>query len=243
MEYILIIGANSDIAKEIAIKYIKNGYNLYLAARNSINLNSFASDLSIRYDKNVELIDLDILDFSSHQNIYKSINIKPLGLIFVVGYLGEQELAESNFIETKKIIDTNYTGPVSLINIVSNDFEKRKSGFIIGISSVAGDRGRKSNFIYGSAKSAFTTYLSGLRNRLYASNIHVLTVKPGFVSTKMTKDLNLPKKLTADPKDVANDIFKSQQSKKNILYTGWYWRWIMLIIKTIPEFQFKKMSI
>ena len=140
-------------------------------------------------------------------------------------------------------MDTNYTGLVSILNIVANDFEKNKNGFIVGISSVAGDRGRKSNFIYGSAKAAFATYLSGLRNRLFNLNVHVLTVKPGFVETKMTEGLNLPVKLTAKTEEVANDIFKAQQKGKNVIYTKWFWRYIMLIIKNIPEFYFKKMSI
>jgi len=126
---------------------------------------------------------------------------------------------------------------------VYNDFEKRKSGFIIGISSVAGDRGRKSNYIYGSAKAALTAYLSGLRNRLYVANVHVLTVKPGFVATKMTEGMDLPEKLTAQPEAVAEDIYRAQQKNKNVLYTKWIWRWVMLIIKVIPEWKFKRMSI
>ncbi|MBL0709233.1 MAG: SDR family NAD(P)-dependent oxidoreductase, partial [Sulfurimonas sp.] len=108
---------------------------------------------------------------------------------------------------------------------------------------VAGDRGRKANYIYASAKAAFSTYLSGMRNRLFESGVSVLTVKPGFVATKMTQGLDLPKKLTAQPQEVADDIFKAQQGGKNILYTKWIWRYIMLIIKHIPEFMFKKMSI
>lgn len=240
---VLIIGAKSDIAMALAIKYAENGFSLYLAGRNSNELESFATDLTIRHNIETRVLELDVLDYKSHQNIYDSIEVKPHGVISVAGYLGEQENAETDFTETQKVIDTNYTGLVSLINIAANDFEKRKSGFIIGVSSVAGDRGRKSNYIYGSAKSAFSTYLSGLRNRLNAANVHVLTVKPGFVATKMTEGLDLPPKLTAKPKDVANDIFKAQKKRKNILYTKWVWRHIMFIIRNIPEFIFKKMSL
>jgi len=243
MDYILIIGAKSDIAKAVANKYAENGYNLYLAARKSSELQNFANDIKIRNQKDVKCIDFDVLDYNSHQNFYNSLEEKPIGVISVVGYLGEQEKAQNDFEEAQKIMDTNYTGVVSVLNIVANDFEKNKNGFIVGISSVAGVRGRKSNFIYGSAKAAFTTYLSGLRNRLFRSNVHVLTVKPGFVATKMTEGLDLPKKLTAQPKEVANDIFKAQQKVKNVIYTKWFWRYIMLIIKNIPEFQFKKMSL
>jgi short-subunit dehydrogenase len=114
---------------------------------------------------------------------------------------------------------------------------------MVGISSVAGDRGRKSNYIYGAAKAALTAYLSGLRNRLYELQVHVMTVKPGFVATKMTEGMDLPEKLTALPEEVARDIFSAQQKGKDVLYTKWMWRWVMLIIRNIPEFQFKKMSI
>lgn len=243
MSYILIIGAKSDIAKACAREYAKHGYDLYLAARTVEELSEFAQDVMTRTQKSVQLLELDILDYQSHQGFYENIKEKPLGVISAVGYLGEQEKAQNDFKEAQKIIDSNYTGVVSLFNVIANDFEQRRSGFMIGISSVAGDRGRKSNYIYGSAKAALTTYFSGLRNRLYDAQVQVLTVKPGFVATKMTEEMDLPEKLTAQPDEVAQDVFKAQQKGKNILYTKWIWRWVMLIIRTIPEFQFKKMSI
>jgi len=241
--FVLIIGAKSDIAKALAREYAKHGYNLYLAARDVNELESFSKDIHTRTQRDVVLVELDILDFRSHQRMYDELPYKPLGVISAVGYLGEQEKAQVDFEEAQKIIDTNYTGVVSLLNIIAHDFEKRRSGFIVGISSVAGDRGRKSNYIYGSAKAGLTAYLSGLRNRLYDAQVHVLTVKPGFVATKMTEGMDLPSKLTAQPDEVAHDIFQAQQKGKNVLYTKWIWRWVMLIIRSIPEFQFKKMSI
>ena len=243
MSYVLIIGAKSDIAKATAREYAKHGYDIYLAARNVEELEAFSKDITVRSTSRVKLLELDILDYNSHQDFYESIEEKPLGVISVVGYLGEQEKAKSDFFETQKILNSNYTGVVSLFNIIANDFEKRRSGFLVGISSVAGDRGRKSNYIYGAAKAAFSTYLSGLRNRLYEAQVHVLTVKPGFVNTKMTEGMDLPEKLAAEPEEIAEDIFKAQQKNKNLLYTKWIWRWIMLIIRNIPECQFKKMSI
>jgi len=243
MSYILIVGAKSDIAKATAREYAKQGYDLYLAARNIGELEAFAKDINIRTKQTVKIIELDILDYESHQQFYEGIKEKPLGVITAVGYLGEQEKAQSDFTEAQKIIDTNYTGVVSLLNIIADDFEKRKSGFIVGISSVAGDRGRKSNYIYGSAKAALTAYLSGLRNRLHDAQVQVLTVKPGFVATKMTEDMDLPEKLTAQPEEVAEDIYKAQQKGKNVLYTKWVWKWVMLIIRNIPEWKFKGMSI
>ncbi len=243
MSYILIIGAKSDIAKAVAKEYAKNGYNLYLAARNSQELSDFSQDIALRYDRKAVCLDFDLLDFASHQNFYDSLTDEPLGVICIAGYMSDQKQAEIDFYETQKMIDTNYTGCVSLLNIIASNFEKRQSGFIVGVSSVAGDRGRKANYIYGSSKAAFTAYLSGLRNRLFESSVHVLTVKPGFVNTKMTEGMDLPEKLTAQPEEVAKDIYNAQQKNKNILYTKWIWKWVMLIIQNIPEFQFKKMSI
>ena len=243
MSYVLIIGAKSDIAQAIAKKYAENNYDLYLAARQVNELNIFAKDLAIRSKQTVQCVELDILDVASHPVFYHALPEKPEGVITAVGYLGSQDLAQTDFKETHKIIDTNYTGVVSLLNIIAEDFEQRHSGFIVGISSVAGDRGRKSNYIYGSAKAALSAYLSGLRNRLYSSGVQVLTVKPGFVATKMTAGMDLPAKLTAQPEAVASDTYKAQQKKKNVLYTKWLWKWIMLIIKHIPEGIFKKMSI
>ena len=243
MNYILFIGAKSDIAKATARVYAGHGYDLCLAARNSDELQEFADDVTVRTQRVVNLVELDILDYKNHQEFYDKLNEKPLGVISAIGYLGDQKKAQTDFTEVKQIMDTNYTGVVSLFNIIANDFEKRKSGFIVGISSVAGDRGRKSNYIYGSAKAALTAYLSGLRNRLYDTQVHVMTVKPGFVATKMTEGMDLPEKLTAQPEEVAEDIYNAQQKGKNVLYTKWMWRWVMLIIRNIPEFQFKKMDI
>ena len=243
MSYVLIIGAKSDIAKATAREYAKHGYDLYLAARNVNELEEFANDVIVRTQRTVKLVELDILDYKSHQAFYEQLEEKPLGVISAIGYLGEQEKAQSDFEEAQRIMDTNYTGVVSLFNIIADDFEHRRSGFMVGISSVAGDRGRKSNYIYGSAKAALTAYLSGLRNRLYDAQVHVMTVKPGFVATKMTEGMDLPEKLTAQPEEVAEDIYKAQQKGKNVLYTKWIWRWVMLIIKMIPEWKFKGMSI
>jgi decaprenylphospho-beta-D-erythro-pentofuranosid-2-ulose 2-reductase len=243
MSYVLIVGAKSDIAKEVARVYAKNGYNLFLAARNANELEEVATDIRVRSSVEVQLVEFDVTDFESHARVYESLPKRPLGVIMVSGYMNEQHKVQKDWSETLNTINVNYTGAVSLLNIVANDFEKEKRGFIVGVSSVAGDRGRKANYIYGSAKAAFSTYLSGLRNRLYESNVHVLTVKPGFVATKMTENLDLPEKLTAQPSEVAQDIFQAQQKGKNILYTKWIWQYVMLIIKHIPEFMFKKMSI
>ena len=129
------------------------------------------------------------------------------------------------------------------MNIIASDFEKRNQGFIVGISSVAGERGRKSNYTYGSAKAALTSYLSGLRSRLNNSQVHVMTVMPGYVLSGMTKNLKLPQSLIISPEDMAREIYKAQQKNKNILFTKSIWRWIMLFIRFIPEWKFKGMNI
>lgn len=243
MSSILIIGAKSDIAKAVAKEYAQNGYDLVLTARHVNELDGFVCDIKIRNGVKVILKELDLLDFSTHKSFYESLDEKPFGVIVAAGYMTEQSIAQNDWNETLNTIIVNFTGAVSILNIIANDFEARKSGFIIGISSVAGDRGRKANYIYGSAKAGFSAYLSGLRNRLFDSEVYVLTVKPGFVATKMTEGLDLPTKLMAQPEDVAKDIFMAQQKGKDVLYTKGIWRLLMSIITHIPEFIFKKMSI
>lgn len=243
MGHVLIIGAKSDIALALAHEYARHGYDLYLAARNHTELANDVRDMQIRYKTKITTVEFDVTDLSTHRAFYEQLSPAPSGVISVVGYLGDQKKAETDFQEAHKIITTNFSGCVSILNIVANDMEQKKRGFIIGISSVAGDRGRQSNYFYGSAKAAFSAYLSGLRNRLTKSGVTVLTVKPGFVNTKMTHGMNLPPKLTAEPQEVAHDIFQAQQKSRSVIYTKWYWRFIMLIIRHIPEAIFKKMTL
>jgi decaprenylphospho-beta-D-erythro-pentofuranosid-2-ulose 2-reductase len=243
MSHILIIGAKSDIAMAVAREYARHGYNLYLAAKQSNKLTDFANDLIIRHSVNVECIELDVVKYADHELFYDNLTVKPLGIFFIAGYLGSQVDAETNFIESSKIISTNYAGAVSLLNIAANDLQSKQNGFIVGVSSVAGDRGRGSNYLYGSSKAALSCYLSGLRNRLNAFNVNVLTVKPGYVNTKMTKGMQLPKILVSNPDNVAKEIYIAQKKKQNVLYTKWLWKWLMMMIKVLPESIFKRMSL
>jgi hypothetical protein len=241
--HVLILGAGSDIARAIARKYAENGHSLYLALRRPEEIGPDVTDLKIRCRVDVRSVEFDVTDFSSHNGFYDSLDPKPEGVICVVGYMGGQEKSQSDFGEAKRVIETNYTGCVSVLEAVAADFEARKEGFIIGISSVAGDRGRASNYMYGSAKAGFSAFLSGLRNRLYKSGVRVLTVKPGFVLTKVTEQMDLPRKLTATPQEVADDIFRAHKKGKNVLYTKWFWKFIMWAIIHIPETLFKRMRI
>ena len=244
MPTLLIIGAKSDMAMATARRFARSGFNIRLTGRGDISvLERLAADLRIRFqiDAKASLLDLD--DYDRHQALYDAIEPRPDVVLCAAGYLGEQQKAQENFDETLRVIRSNYSGCVSILNVVANDFEKRKNGCIIGISSVAGDRGRKSNYIYGSAKAGFTAYLSGLRNRLSASSVHVLTVKPGFVYTKMTEGLNLPSVLTARPEQVADAIFRAWKKKQNVLYIKSVWRYIMWVIRFIPERIFKRLNL
>lgn len=239
----LIVGATSDIAIALAKHLGSVGYNLQLAARNIEDLNALKSDIEIRNNVSVITIELDALKFESHYQLYQNLTIKPDIAILVFGYLGNHTLAMEDWKESQRIIATNYVGAVSILNVIANDFEKRKAGIIVGISSVAGDRGRMSNYLYGSAKAGLTAYLSGLRNRLFHSGVHVLTVKPGFVRTQMTEGLKLPALVTTDPKQVAKKILIAIKKKKNTIYVLPIWSLIMLLIRNIPEFLFKKLKL
>jgi len=244
MKSVLILGAKSDIAKATAEFYAKNGWNLSLAGRNVIaELSSFSDRLKDGYGCDINFYDLDILDFKTHSDFFKSFKKKPHGVICFIGLLVDQKKCEIHFNKTKTVIDSNFTGIVSILNIFANYFEEKEGGFIVAVSSVAGDRGRRSNYIYGSAKAALTTYLSGLRNRLCSKNVNVMTVTPGFVATKMTKNLDLPDLITVSPSYVGKKIFKMQQKKSDQIYIPGYWYFIMLFIKLIPERVFKKLNI
>jgi len=243
MATVLLLGAASDMAIAIARKFASHGYAIQLAARNVSRLQPLQSDISIRYNVPCTLHDFDALNFESHQGFFNSLDVKPEITICVFGYLGENESARANWNETGKIIHTNYTGAVSILNVISNFYATEKKGTIAGISSVAGERGRQSNYIYGSAKAGFTAYLSGLRNRMFKEGVHVASIQPGFVYTRMTENMQLSPLLTAKPEHVAASVYSAVSKKKNVVYVKWFWRWIMLIIKSIPEFMFKKMKL
>jgi len=240
---VLIIGACSDIGSALAVCFSGHGLDLQLAARNMSKLEAISEGIRSNQASNVSLYELDVLAYDTHTEFVNYLPTIPDVVISVVGLLGDQNEAQNDWQHSRLIMETNYFGPASILEKFSSIFEQRKSGCIIGISSVAGERGRKSNYIYGSSKSGFTSYLSGLRNRLHESHVDVITVLPGFVKTTMTKDMNLPPLLTASPEQVAGDIYNAYAGGKNILYTRWYWRWIMYIIKAIPESIFKKMSL
>jgi decaprenylphospho-beta-D-erythro-pentofuranosid-2-ulose 2-reductase len=231
------------MAIALSKKYAAAGYGLQLAARDTGRLRPLHSDLSIRYNVPCSLHEFDAAQPGQHPAFFAGLTPQPDITISVFGYLGDQQLAQSDWKECERIILANYTGAVSILNIVADSYAARQNGTIVGISSVAGERGRQSNYFYGSAKAGFTAYLSGLRNRLFPQGVHVLTVKPGFVYTRMTDNMPLPALLTATPEQVANDVYRAVLKKSNVIYTRWFWRWIMLLIRNIPEPIFKKMKL
>ena len=243
MPTVLILGATSDMAQAIARTFAKNNYAVQLAARNSHRLSDFKTDMQLRHNVTCTLHEFDALQFNTHRTFFEQLTPKPDVTVCVFGVMDEEELAFSNWDIAERMINSNFTGAVSILNIVAAHYRTVKSGCIAGISSVAGERGRQSKLIYGSSKAAFTAYLDGLRNLLFKDNVHVVTVKPGFVYTKMTESLTLPGILTAKPEEVGHAVYNAVQKKTNTVYVRWMWRWIMLIIKCIPEFQFKKMKL
>jgi len=243
MASILILGASSDVAMAIARLYASKKMDIILAARKPKRLLPLCSDLEIRYGIKCDLSDFDAEDFGAHKEFVNSLPVFPEITICAFGYLGDQEKAELDVHETLQTININFTGAVSVLNAIAELYKLNGRGTIVGISSVAGERGRSSNYIYGSAKAGFTTYLSGLRNKMSRYGVHIVTVLPGFIATKMTAHLALPGALTASPDEVAKTIISGVDHKKNIIYVKWFWKWIMLIIKSIPEFIFKKMKL
>uniref|UniRef100_UPI004047A501 SDR family oxidoreductase n=1 Tax=Algoriphagus sp. TaxID=1872435 RepID=UPI004047A501 len=243
MPIVLILGATSDIGRAIAKNFASNGFDLQLTARIKDDLKNLKSDLEIRYNVCCSLFSFDATQMDSHKSFWDNLPVIPDISIIVFGYMDDNQFAINNQDSLLNTINVNYSGSISILNIISRTYKDQKQGQIIGISSVAGNRGRGSNYIYGSAKAGFTAYLSGLRNEMFPYGVHVLTVLPGFVYTKMTEDLNLSAPLTATTEEVADSIYKALYKKRNIVYVKWFWKWIMLIIRIIPENIFKKLKL
>ncbi|MCU7613138.1 SDR family NAD(P)-dependent oxidoreductase [Chryseobacterium sp. GMJ5] len=240
----IILGSTSEVAQAFVEKMLQEGEKferIYLFTSNKETTERFARHIDVKFLQQSEVIELDVTKEIHYQNFdYINSNL----LFCATGYLGEStEEALYDNKNTQRIVEINYSKLIPVINYFAQKFESRRSGTIIGLSSVAGDRGRQSNFIYGSAKAAFTAYLSGLRNYLYEKKVHVLTVKPGFMATKMTEGLPLNPKLTATPQQAAACIYKAYKKQKNTIYVLPVWSVIMMIIRNIPEFIFKKLKL
>jgi len=240
----IVLGSTSEVAQAFVEKALQEGEKfekIYLFTSHKETTERFARHIDVKFLQQSEVIELDLTKEINYLN-FDDINSS---LLFcATGYLGdgtEEGLYDNK--NTQRIIDINYSKLVPVMNYFAQKFESRRSGTIIGLSSVAGERGRQSNFIYGSAKAAFTAYLSGLRNYLFEKKVHVMTVKPGFMATKMTEGLPLNPKLTATPKQAAECIYSAFKKQRNVIYVLPIWSVIMLIIRNIPEFIFKKLKL
>ncbi|MBI5638728.1 MAG: SDR family NAD(P)-dependent oxidoreductase [Nitrospinae bacterium] len=240
--YVLILGAMSDIARPLAREYAAAGYNLYLADPQPALLAEDCARLKSLYGIEAKALSFDLLYFNGHEKFFHRLDPRPSIVICIGGYLGDHQLATGDMEEVSKIIQINFVGPVSILNIAADCYEKEKSGFIVGVGSVMGQRGFHRHYFYSAAKAAFSAYLSGLRNRLASSGVRVLTVKPGFVATKMTAGISFPRWLISSPEKVARDIFRAQQKGGDVLYTPAYWKFIMWIFIHLPERLFKRMK-
>ncbi len=237
MKKVLIIGATSAIAQSLADQLAATGATLFLCARSSARLDLIARDLQLRHNAVIHTAVIDFDDFSQHAPLIDRAFQQLGGLDLAIvchGSLPDQQACERDALLAEAAFRVNCLSPISFVAHLATRFADRSSGCIVAISSVAGDRGRGSNYIYGAAKAALSVYLDGLRNRLYPARVRVITVKPGFVDTPMTAHLKSGL-LTASPGTVARDILRAAAHGNGVLYTPWFWRWVMLIIRLIPE--------
>ncbi|MBU6166535.1 MAG: SDR family oxidoreductase [Alphaproteobacteria bacterium] len=240
---VLILGARSDIGLAVARRFARDGHPLQLAARNAIGLADDAADMALRHGVAVTLHEFDALACGGHAAFVASLPELPGIAVCCVGLLGDQIENERDIAAATLVLRSNFEGPASVLAALANAFAARGSGTLVGISSVAGERGRASNYVYGAAKAGFTAFLSGLRNRLTRHGVQVISVLPGFVATRMTAGLALPARLTAQPEAVADAIASAVRRRCDVVYVLPVWRIIMAVIRLIPEPLFKRMRL
>ncbi len=242
----IVVGATSTIAESVCRLWAARGYKLFLVARNEAKLQQIAADLKVRGAAQVDTFSMDANAFELHAQCFETA-LKTMGKvdgIFIAhGTLPDQKACETSFNVARTEIETNGLSVISLCTLAANHFEQQRQGDIAVISSVAGDRGRQSNYVYGAAKGMVSIFLQGLRNRLVKSGVHVTTIKPGFVDTPMTAAFDKGGPLWASADQVAAGIVNAVDKKRNEAYLPWFWWVIMSIIKHIPEFIFKKLKL
>ncbi len=229
---VLILGANSDVAKSCILQYLEKGYSIIASSRNLNSLESFVNDNNIDSSK-IIVNYFDAADFPTHQKFYNELSVKPNIVIYAAGFLVENQEALHNFEGAKQMMEVNYMGAVSILNIIAMDGSNKNLERIIGLSSLSGVRGRKSNFIYGSTKSAFTHYLAGLRQELNSRNITVNVLVSGYINTKINQGLELNKNLMMQPDYVAKHIVDAGNSFS--IVPNLKWKIIYYVLKVLPE--------
>ena len=243
---ILIIGGTSAIAEAVARRYAAQGARLFLVARDENKLNIVATDLLARGAEDVQFFVMDMNDnerlptmLDAAWQVLENVDIA----LIAHGTLPDQHRCEVDVAYAIAEFRTNAESIIACLITLAARFETQGNGVIAAISSVASDRGRQPNYLYGSAKAAVTTCCEGLRVRLFKSGVHVLTIKPGFVDTPMTRELSLPDALVVSTDTVAKDIVKAISVKRDVLYTPWFWRVIMVIIRSIPNAIFNRLKL
>jgi decaprenylphospho-beta-D-erythro-pentofuranosid-2-ulose 2-reductase len=245
MKKVFVTGAGSAIAHEACKIWAARKYQFFLVDKDEHKLKAVASDLRVRGATSVSYTAKDLTSEGAGALVVQeaTIAMESIGVVLIAhGFLGTQKEGEESSDHLLKIMDINLTSAISVLTHLTKSAQNKRMTIGV-ISSVAGDRGREGNYIYGAAKGGLAIFADGLRNRLSSTNIHVLTIKPGFVDTPMTKDFDKKGLLWSKPGRVARDIVSAMDKKKDIIYTPWFWRYIMLVIKVIPERIFKKMSI
>ena len=228
---VLILGANSDVAKQCILQYIEKGFSVIAASRNTSSLKEFVQRNNL--DTKVKVLHFDSTDFDSHQIFYDELTTKPQVVVYAAGFLIDNKKALSDFKGTQQMMLVNYMGAVSILNIIATDESNQNLERIIGLSSLSGVRGRKSNFVYGSTKAAFTTYLAGLRQELAQRDIKVNVLISGYINTKINAGLDLNKNLLMEADYVAKHIVNAGNSFT--IVPNFKWKMIYLVLKILPE--------
>jgi len=242
----LIIGATSAIAEATARIFAQRGDSLYLVGRKANRLESVAADLKVRGAPVVGVEPMDANDIGAHAPMLARAEQMLGGLDTVLiahGTLSDQKACEASVELTVRELSTNGISAIALLTLIAQKFESRRSGTIAVISSVAGDRGRQSNYVYGSAKALLSAFLSGLRQRLWKSGVAVITIKPGFVDTPMTAALPKGGPLWATPQRVAAGIVRAIDRSSTVVYLPWFWAPVMMIIRSVPEKLFRRVTL
>ena len=229
---VLILGANSDVAKECAKLYLQKNFRVMMASRNLESMEKFIKENHLNADQ-MDLLYFDAVDFASHQKFYSELPFKPNIVLYSAGFLVQNEDAFQDFVKTLQMMHTNYSGAVSILNIIAMDKTNKNLERIVGLSSLSGVRGRKSNFVYGSTKSAFTTYLAGLRQELSSRNIKVNVFVLGYIRSKINEGLQLNQSLMMEPDYVAKKIVNVGNSFVHV--PNFKWKAIYVILKNLPE--------
>ncbi|MDQ2092043.1 SDR family oxidoreductase [Marimonas arenosa] len=240
----IILGATSSMARALSRALAEQGHALLLAGRDTEDMKRLAADCDARGAAWAQAVAFDARKPATFTPLIEKLSEQEgmLNAAVFVGSMPEQSAIDEDPSLIDGTVTDSFTGPARFLQMMAPLIEARGGGTVVGIGSVAGDRGRVGNYVYGAAKAGFHTYLSGLRNRLGRSGAHVVTVKPGFVDTAMTWGIE-GMFLVAPPEKVAQDILRAVERKKNVIYTPFFWRYIMLIIRSIPEPIFKKLSI